>query len=141
MAITRTRTCDWCGESITDTGYTTLELAWDTAPEWLATSRRGVESYVYHESCIGHALGLLDCWRPRRASACPMTSRVDVLRRLARGRVYKQIATDLGMSTSTVRTHLHNVYRKLDVLDRAQAVLVATERGWLEHGDIFEAAA
>ncbi len=70
--------------------------------------------------------------RPRRVDPCPMSAReVDVLRRLARGMVYKQIAGELGLSTSTVRTHLHNVYGKLGAMDRAQAVLIATERGWI----------
>jgi putative nucleotidyltransferase with HDIG domain len=70
--------------------------------------------------------------RPRQVDPCPMSSReVEVLRRLAKGMVYKQIAGELGLSTSTVRTHLHNVYGKLGVMDRAQAVLIATERGWL----------
>jgi len=70
--------------------------------------------------------------RPRQVDPCPMSSReVDVLRRLAKGMVYKQIATELGLSTSTVRTHLHNVYGKLGAMDRAQAVLIATERGWI----------
>jgi len=70
--------------------------------------------------------------RPRQIDPCPMSGReVEVLRRLARGMVYKQIAGELGLSTSTVRTHLHNVYRKLGAMDRAQAVLIATERGWI----------
>jgi putative nucleotidyltransferase with HDIG domain len=70
--------------------------------------------------------------RPRQVEPCPLSSReVDVLRRLARGMVYKQIANDLGLSTSTIRTHLHNVYGKLGAMDRAQAVLIATERGWI----------
>jgi putative nucleotidyltransferase with HDIG domain len=70
--------------------------------------------------------------RPRQVDPCPMSAReVDVLRRLARGMVYKQIASELGLSTSTVRTHLHNVYGKLGAMDRAQAVLIATERGWI----------
>jgi putative nucleotidyltransferase with HDIG domain len=70
--------------------------------------------------------------RPRQVDPCPMSGReIDVLRRLARGMVYKQIATELGLSTSTVRTHLHNVYGKLGAMDRAQAVLIATERGWI----------
>jgi DNA-binding NarL/FixJ family response regulator len=30
-----------------------------------------------------------------------------------------------------VRTHLHNTYTKLGAVDRAQAVLLATQRGWL----------
>jgi putative nucleotidyltransferase with HDIG domain len=70
--------------------------------------------------------------RPRQVEPCPMSSReLDVLKRLAKGMVYKQIAAELGLSTSTIRTHLHNVYGKLGAMDRAQAVLIATERGWL----------
>jgi len=70
--------------------------------------------------------------RPRQIAPCPMSTReVDVLRRLAKGMVYKQIAAELGLSTSTIRTHLHNVYGKLGAMDRAQAVLIATERGWI----------
>jgi putative nucleotidyltransferase with HDIG domain len=69
---------------------------------------------------------------PRQVDPCPMSAReIEVLRRLARGMVYKQIAVELGLSTSTVRTHLHNVYGKLGAMDRAQAVLIATERGWI----------
>jgi putative nucleotidyltransferase with HDIG domain len=68
----------------------------------------------------------------RRAEPSPLTSReTDVLRTLAEGKVYKRIALDLGLSTSTVRTHLHHAYRKLNVVDRTQAVLRATEMGWL----------
>jgi putative nucleotidyltransferase with HDIG domain len=70
--------------------------------------------------------------RPRQIDPCPMSSReVEVLRRLARGMVYKQIAGELNLSTSTIRTHLHNIYGKLGARDRAQAVLIATERGWI----------
>jgi len=70
--------------------------------------------------------------RPRLLAPCPLTGReIEVLRRLSRGMVYKQIGAELGLSTSTVRTHLHNVYGKLGAMDRAQAVLMATERGWI----------
>src|SRR5688500_2256235 len=69
---------------------------------------------------------------PRQIEPCPLSTReVEVLKRLAEGKVYKQIALELSLSTSTVRTHLHNTYGKLGAVDRAQAVLVATERGWL----------
>ena len=70
--------------------------------------------------------------RTRQIDPCPLSSReVEVLKRLAEGKVYKQIALELALSTSTVRTHLHNIYGKLGAVDRAQAVLIATERGWL----------
>jgi putative nucleotidyltransferase with HDIG domain len=70
--------------------------------------------------------------KKRAIDPCPLSDReLDVLRRLAEGKVYKQIALELALSTSTVRTHLHNIYGKLGAVDRAQAVLLATERGWL----------
>jgi putative nucleotidyltransferase with HDIG domain len=68
----------------------------------------------------------------RQIDPCPLSAReLEVLRRLSEGKVYKQIALELSLSTSTVRTHLHNTYCKLGAVDRAQAVLLATERGWL----------
>ncbi len=70
--------------------------------------------------------------RPRRVAPSPLSEReTEVLRRLAQGKVYKQIALELSLSTSTVRTHLHNTYAKVGAVDRAQAVLLATERGWI----------
>ena len=70
--------------------------------------------------------------RKRQIEPCPLSDReLEVLKRLATGNVYKQIASDLSLSTSTVRTHLHNIYGKLGAIDRAQAVLVATQRGWI----------
>jgi len=70
--------------------------------------------------------------RQRQIEPCPLSAReLGVLQRLAEGKVYKQIAHELTLSTSTVRTHLHNIYGKLGAVDRAQAVLMATERGWL----------
>jgi putative nucleotidyltransferase with HDIG domain len=70
--------------------------------------------------------------RQRQVDPCPLSGReLGVLQRLAEGKVYKQIAHELTLSTSTVRTHLHNIYGKLGAVDRAQAVLIATERGWL----------
>jgi DNA-binding NarL/FixJ family response regulator len=70
--------------------------------------------------------------RQRQIDPCPLSDReLEVLKRLAGGNVYKQIASDLSLSTSTVRTHLHNIYGKLGAVDRAQAVLVATQRGWI----------
>jgi putative nucleotidyltransferase with HDIG domain len=68
----------------------------------------------------------------KRAMPSPLSDReTAALRQLAAGKVYKDIADELGVATSTVRTHLHSVYAKLDVADRAQAVLRATEMGWI----------
>jgi putative nucleotidyltransferase with HDIG domain len=68
----------------------------------------------------------------RRAQPSPLSAReTTVLRILAQGKVYKVIAQELGLSPSTVRSHLHKAYDKLGVGDRAQAVLRATEMGWI----------
>jgi putative nucleotidyltransferase with HDIG domain len=68
----------------------------------------------------------------KRRMPSPLSDReTAALRQLAAGKVYRDIAEDLGVATSTVRTHLHSVYAKLEVADRAQAVLRASEMGWL----------
>ncbi|MDQ2629767.1 MAG: HDOD domain-containing protein [Actinomycetota bacterium] len=68
----------------------------------------------------------------RISEPCPLSSReLDVLRHLSEGMVYKQIATEMHLSVSTIRTHLHNVYGKIGAVDRAQAVLMARDRGWI----------
>jgi DNA-binding CsgD family transcriptional regulator len=68
----------------------------------------------------------------RHSPPCPLTSReTEILICLADGMVYKEIARELSLTTSTVRSHLHHIYHKLGVADRAQAVLLATRRGWI----------
>lgn len=46
-----------------------------------------------------------------------------VLQLLARGHLYKEVAEELGLSASTVRTHVWHIYRKLHVHNRTEAVL------------------
>jgi putative nucleotidyltransferase with HDIG domain len=70
--------------------------------------------------------------RQRHVDPCPLTTRErGVLEHLAKGMVYKQIAQELALSVSTIRSHLHHIYGKLGAVDRAQAVLIANERGWI----------
>jgi DNA-binding NarL/FixJ family response regulator len=59
----------------------------------------------------------------------PLSSReVEVLRLLARGRSNQQIATDLSISVSTVKNHVHRILKKLGVSDRVQAAILAIEQ-------------
>src|SRR4051794_29929515 len=68
----------------------------------------------------------------RRAEPSPLSKReTTVLRGLAEAKGSKAIAADLGISESTVRSFLGTLYKKLEVNDRAQAVLKATELGWI----------
>ena len=69
---------------------------------------------------------------PRSDIPNPLTDReLEVLGLLSVGKTYKQVARALDLSQSTVRNHLHNVYHKLNVVDRAQAVIVSRENGWI----------
>lgn len=52
---------------------------------------------------------------------------MDVLRLMARGHTYAEIAKRLGMSAHTVGTHVKKVYRKLAVHSAAAAVMRAVE--------------
>jgi DNA-binding NarL/FixJ family response regulator len=45
----------------------------------------------------------------------------EVLRALSSGKRYKEIAADLGLSVHTVRTHIHRIYEKLQVSNKAEA--------------------
>jgi HD-GYP domain-containing protein (c-di-GMP phosphodiesterase class II)/DNA-binding CsgD family transcriptional regulator len=68
----------------------------------------------------------------RRAERSPLSSReTNILKLLAGGSRVAGIAQEFHLSESTVRTHLHNIYAKIEVPDRAQAVLRATEMGWI----------
>jgi len=62
--------------------------------------------------------------------APPLTEReLEVIKALARGMSDRQIATSLGISEKTVRNHTSNIYRKLHIFDRTQAVIYAVREG------------
>lgn len=55
----------------------------------------------------------------------------EVLVLIARGLSYQEIADQLSESLSTIKTHVANIFSKLDVQRRTQAVMVAQKRGLL----------
>jgi NarL family two-component system response regulator LiaR len=56
---------------------------------------------------------------------------MEVLREAARGLPNKEIARRMGLSVRTVHTHLGNIFGKLQVGSRTEAVLQALRRGWV----------
>jgi DNA-binding NarL/FixJ family response regulator len=53
---------------------------------------------------------------------------LEVLSLVGRGRSNKEIATDLGITERTARTHVSNILGKLELQSRTQAALYAVER-------------
>ena len=86
------------------------------------------------------------CDAPRSALRAPPSSPLSrkehiVVAEIASGKSYKAIALGLGLTVSTIRTHLHNIYGKLGVTDRTQAVLHAVREGWIDAPQLRDAIA
>ena len=65
--------------------------------------------------------------------APPLTEReLEVIKALAQGMSDRQIARSLGISEKTVRNHTSNIYRKLHIFDRTQAVIYAVREGVID---------
>jgi DNA-binding NarL/FixJ family response regulator len=68
-----------------------------------------------------------------RVAPPPLTEReLEVIRALTRGMSDRQIAHSLGISEKTVRNHTSNIYRKLHIFDRTQAVIYAVREGLID---------
>ena len=64
---------------------------------------------------------------PRSA---PLSKRErEILQKVADGSTTRQVATELGISPHTVKTHLERIFEKLGANDRAQAVAIAIRTG------------
>ncbi len=61
---------------------------------------------------------------------------MEILRLAARGMSNQDIAAHLYLSRRTIQSHLANIFRKMDVGSRTEAVLQALRRGWLGLDDL-----
>ncbi len=74
-------------------------------------------------------------WRERPEALADLTPReLEVLRFLARGSSNAEIARELVLGDATVKTHVARIFAKLDLHDRAQAVVLAYETGLVQPG-------
>jgi DNA-binding NarL/FixJ family response regulator len=78
---------------------------------------------------------LIDFFASPRQKAVPifpdLTDRErEILTLIVQGHSNQEIAAHLVLSLKTVRNHVSNIFSKLQVADRAQAILLAREAGW-----------
>jgi DNA-binding NarL/FixJ family response regulator len=73
--------------------------------------------------------------REQPAALADLTPReLEVLRLLARGLSNADMARELVLGDATVKTHVARIFAKLDLHDRAQAVVLAYESGLVQPG-------
>jgi DNA-binding NarL/FixJ family response regulator len=117
---------------------------YDTDDEIARALKAGAKAYVLKDigaddlvSCIRDVLAGKTYLAPAAAAKLAegvthvqLTPReLATLRSMADGKANKEIATELGISERTVKTHLGNLFEKLGVTSRTEAIKVATRRG------------
>jgi DNA-binding NarL/FixJ family response regulator len=86
------------------------------------------------EACVFHPLGVLERGGDGASDDADLSKReVTILGALRSGQSNKQIAKELFLAEQTVKFHLTNIYRKLGVSSRTEAVRYAYEHGLVEH--------
>ncbi len=103
---------------------------------------RGVHAVARGEAVFGPGVAdrMLEFFasssgRPREPAFPELTGRErEVLQLIADGATNRDIASRLVLSPKTVRNHISNIFTKLQVADRAQAIALARSASRREHG-------
>ena len=108
----------------------------DAEPEDLSRAIRTVHTgdTIIAPELAQKMLNTFESGGPRSSRlAPPLTEReLEVIRALAQGMSDRQIARSLDISEKTVRNHTSNIYRKLHIYDRTQAVIYAIREGVID---------
>ncbi|GAA4903864.1 response regulator transcription factor [Tessaracoccus lubricantis] len=96
--------------------------------------RTAVGDAVFTPGLAGLVLGefrrMVNVARSHNEEGPVLTSReIEVLRRVAKGMAYKEIADELFVSHRTVQNHVQNVLRKLQLHNRVELTLYAIDKG------------
>ncbi|WP_212002964.1 response regulator transcription factor [Chitinophaga sp. HK235] len=68
----------------------------------------------------------------QRQQDSPLSEReVQVMQGVAEGKSYTRIADDLFLSKETIKSHIKNIFQKLDVNNKADAIRVVNARNWI----------
>lgn len=106
-------------------GYLTKEEALDTIVDAVHGVANGEEGWLSRRA----AARMATMTRKRQRDIIDLTDREEeVLKLVAEGWTNNRIATELTLSERTVRFHLTNIYDKLGVTSRAEAISWAVKR-------------
>jgi NarL family two-component system response regulator LiaR len=104
----------------------------DCTPEELTRAIRTVHAgeTIMSQDIARKTLTTFESIRSNTEITPSLTEReLEVIKALAQGKSNKEIAQTLGISEKTVRNHASNIYNKLHIFDRTQAVIYAIRRG------------
>jgi DNA-binding NarL/FixJ family response regulator len=107
----------------------------DSEPESIVSSLLAVRSgeRVMSGPVAQRVLGMLTGDTTPKDFYDGLTAReIEILKLIAEGSANKQIAYKLSISEKTVRNHISNMYEKLQIFDRSQAVLYAARKGLVQ---------
>lgn len=131
-----------------DAGVRIIVLTtYDTDENIYQALKAGAQAYLLKDT---RSETLLDCIRRVHAGETCISANVavklaermtseslsvrekEVLVLLAQGKSNKEIGAQLFISETTVKSHVKNVFAKLNVLSRTEAIVTATQRGLIE---------
>ena len=107
----------------------------DASPDALIdAARNAVEgNAVIHPQLTKTLIDEVRMADPDAPRTAPLSKRErEILQKVADGATTRQVATELGISPHTVKTHLERIFEKLGANDRAQAVAIALRRGLVD---------
>jgi len=94
---------------------------------------------ILHPSIAAKVLSRVRRGTAPDATASELTEReIEVLRLAAQGLSNRQIADALVLSPRTVQSHMANIFGKLQVVSRTEAVMMGLRHGWLKMPDLQE---
>lgn len=111
----------------------------DCSPEDLSRAIRTVHAgdTIIAPDLAQKMISTFENTNEERAMLVPLLTdrETEVIKSLAQGNSDKQIARTLGISEKTVRNHTSNIYKKLHIYDRTQAVIYAIREGIVDLND------
>ncbi|MCG3111786.1 MAG: response regulator transcription factor [Candidatus Manganitrophus sp. SB1] len=93
---------------------------------------------IIHPSIARKILGEFSQLEPEQVKKAPrqmynLSGReVDVLRRVAKGKTNKEIASELHLSEKTIKNHVRNIFHKMGVYDRTEAAMKGVQEGIID---------
>lgn len=92
---------------------------------------------IIHPSIARKILGEFSQLEPEQVKKAPQMynlsgREVDVLRRVAKGKTNKEIASELHLSEKTIKNHVRNIFHKMGVYDRTEAAMKGVQEGIID---------